>query len=132
VDTVAEAVPPGGDSNAHVPTQLTPLPQTLPAQGQQLQPASFWDHPEMVTAVADLARKVPEILEKKWEHELRAEGARAKWGSGGSAAVVVLIVGAVCWLTVAGKLSADAATFVFGILIASALGFLRDFFPSAK
>jgi len=96
VERNAAIAPPGDQNDVHVPPYITPPPQPLPEQGQQFQPASFWPHPEMVAAVADLARKVSEMLEKKWQHELRAESTRAKWGSGGSAALVVLIVGAVC------------------------------------
>ena len=46
--------------------------------------------------------------------------------------LALIIVVPVAWLSWYGKISSDAATFLFGTIVGAAFTFLRNFFPSGR
>ncbi|MCL4371099.1 MAG: hypothetical protein M1401_03490 [Chloroflexi bacterium] len=88
-----------------------------------------WDYPELRQALARLVEGGLDLADKKLEGN-RAAAVRATdrvlWLAGG---VVLVVVIPVSLLTAFGRMSAEAAAFLYGVVVGAAFTFLRDFFP---
>lgn len=107
------------------------LPQPIPETPKDTRPSMLWEYPDLRQTFCTSVERSLTLLQRKLEHDFAATKV-ASWGVLIMTGIIVsMIVVPVTWLTANGKLSADAATFVFGVLVGAAFAFLRDFFPKS-
>lgn len=98
-------------------------------EAQQPAGPSLWDRPEVSQALANFLNRAPDLVELV----LKERHKTTRWGALGLLAmillVIVVIVSPVAWLAFQGKMSSDAAAFLFGVVVGAAFTFLRDVFP---
>lgn len=70
-----------------------------------------------------------DLLKAQLESQTGTTRGATKWILGWSAAVALVIVLSISFLSWYGKISSDATTFVFGTIVGAAFTFLRNFFP---
>ena len=99
-----------------------------------------WERFSYSPAVQSAIVKIPSILEKhldnqtailraQMEHHASVTSSATKWILGATVGLALIVVAPTSVLAWNGKLSADAATFLFGAIVGAAFTFLRDFFP---
>ncbi|MCL5266265.1 MAG: hypothetical protein M1343_13915 [Chloroflexi bacterium] len=98
---------------------------TVPPSGV----TTIWDYEDFRKSFVRLVDALVPFIERKLDREHGTARWAMKWMLIANCGVVAGIAGAVVWLTHEGKMSADAATFVFGVLIGTAFTSLRGFFP---
>ncbi|MDA8186866.1 MAG: hypothetical protein M0T85_01825 [Dehalococcoidales bacterium] len=108
--------------------------QSVPVEeaGYSVPPAgarTIWDYEDLRKSVVRLVDALFPFIEKKLDREHGTTRWTMIWMLAANCGVTVLITAVVTFLTSEGKMSADAATFVFGVLIGTAFTSLRGFFP---
>ncbi|MHB1007202.1 MAG: hypothetical protein ACYC3S_16405 [Chloroflexota bacterium] len=119
-------------------TEISPQPQPeaspppadiASAAANQARSGTIFDYPQFWQWLDRLTDKGLPIVGERGKQE-RSTAARATYGTLVlTALVVLLIVAPVTWLTFENKMSADAATFLYGVLAGTVFAFLCDFFP---
>lgn len=114
-----------GETEVLVP--LLPAPEASPPT----RTGTLWDNAEFRQLIEKFGTEFLVIAREKVLHQ-HADNRRAStailWVIGILAGLMIVAVSILTWY---GKVSADAASFLFGVLIAAAFSTMRDIFPRA-
>ena len=108
---------------------------------------SSWDKllesPEVTRSVSEIPKLLVDLIKANIEAKrslnesqlgTRASSIkeRTKWTLAWTAAVILIIVAPVTWMSITGTIYSDAVSFLFGTIIGAAFTFLRNFFPGGN
>lgn len=88
--------------------------------------------PKIADAIASTIKEIPALIKERMNTKKdtdRSVTVSVLWWSGTLVVGIVVVVGILTW---AGKMSADATSFLLGVLVGTAFSFVRDFFPNSR
>jgi len=123
--------------------EVAPMEESRNPEEEELLQPSTWDKllssPDIQKAIAQIPDLFKanldaknEVLKAQLESQTGTTKGMTKWILVWSIVLAILIIGPVTALSWSGKISSDAATFLFGTLVGAAFTFLRNFFPKGS